>query len=119
MISEYINMTNNIKTTQNTCELNVEVYFVKEDEYTTAYCPALEVSGYGLTEEEARESFDVALKIFLEETNKRGTFEKYLLAHGWTLQQQPEFIYTPPKETGLASAIKESSHRKMSIPVFC
>jgi hypothetical protein len=112
-------MLNNIKKNSNTCEISVEVYFVKEDEYITAYCPVLEVSGYGLSEEEARESFEVALKIFLEETNKRGTFEKYLLAHGWTLQQQPEFNYIPPKETNLAFAIKESSHRKMSIPVFC
>ena len=77
-------------------KINVEVIIVKEDEYFVAYCPSLELSAYGDSKESALRSFDKEVKIFLDETHKRGTLEKYLLKNGWKLQQKPEIRYEPP-----------------------
>lgn len=78
-------------------EINVEVFIVKEGKYFTAYSPALEISGYGNSVENAKTSFKTEVQIFLEETHKRGTLEKYLLKNGWKLQQTPIINYEPPR----------------------
>ena len=70
---------------------------IKEEDYIVAYCPALELSSYGKTKAEAKAAFAAEIKIFIEETSNRGTLEKYLLKHGWTLQQFPELAYQPPR----------------------
>ncbi len=79
-----------------TYKISVQVGIIKEKECYVAYCPALELSSYGNTEAEAKESFDEALGIFLTETERKGTLEKVLLGLGWTLKQKPSFEYLPP-----------------------
>lgn len=76
--------------------VSVKVIVGKEDGHFVAYCPALNLSSYGDSEEEAREAFEEALEIFLEETHKKGTLEKLLLKLGWQLQQLPKASYKPP-----------------------
>ncbi len=68
----------------------------KEGKYFVVYCPALELSSYGKTEKDAKAAFLENLKIFLNETYKKGTLEKCLLQLGWQLQQKPKPVYTPP-----------------------
>jgi hypothetical protein len=109
-------MLNKIIKTGNSCNIEVELFYFKDDEYYVVDCPALNTCGYGLTEKAAQESFDIQLNIFLEESHKRGTFEKCLLQYGWTLKQVPEFQYIPPKPTSIA---KGSSHKRVSVPVYC
>jgi hypothetical protein len=46
----------------------------------------------------AMKVFDKEVHIFLAETHKRGTLEKYLLKNGWILQQIPELNYEPPHQ---------------------
>ena len=77
-------------------EVVVTVLMLKEEQYHVAYCPALELSSYGETEQEAKSAFEEAMTIFVEETDRKGTLEKVLLKLGWTLQQLPELKYTPP-----------------------
>jgi len=81
----------------NKIKINIVVILYKEGDYYIAYCPALELSSYGNTEKEAEEYFLDALKIFVEDTTKKGTLEKCLLKFGWTLQQVPEMKYEPPR----------------------
>jgi len=76
---------------------NVEVIITKEDNLYVAYCPAIEVSGYGDTIENTKASLNEEIQIFLEETFQRGTLEKYLLKQGWFLIQVPELKYEPPR----------------------
>jgi predicted RNase H-like HicB family nuclease len=87
-----------IRRTKNATVVNVDVLLFREDKYFVAYCPALEVSSYGETEEEAKSAFDEALDIFIEETEKRGSFEKALLKLGWSLRQVPQPSYIPPRK---------------------
>jgi len=75
----------------------VDVLVGKQDDYFIAYCPALELSSYGKTENQARKNFEVELEIFLEETEKKGSLEKLLLKLGWCLKQTPSPSYIPPK----------------------
>ena len=90
-------MPNSITKEKSAFKINVKVIIVQEDDYFVAYCPALEVSGYADSIEKAKASFDEEMKIFLSETVKRGTLEKYLLKMGWRLRQIPELNYEPPK----------------------
>ena len=48
------------------------------------YCPFLDLSGYGNTELEAKESFKIVLGEFLQYTLRKKTFEKELKELGWT-----------------------------------
>jgi hypothetical protein len=61
-----------------------------------AYCPALELSSYGDDQNDAKEAFGEAMKIFLSETDRKGTLERYLLKLGWQLQQKPKPMYNQP-----------------------
>lgn len=90
-------MSNKIMQSDQEIIINLEVFIIKEDKYYTAYSPALEISGYGSSIEKAKSSFETEVKIFLDETNKRGTLEKYLLKNGWKLQQTPVVNYEPPR----------------------
>jgi len=90
-------MTNKILKEKMNISIEIEVGFVKEEDYYVAYCHALELSAYGKSIAEARASFEKEVKIFLEETHKRGTLEKYLLQNGWRLQQLPSSVYKLPK----------------------
>ena len=58
----------------------VEVLLVLDDDsgQYVAYCPALEVSSYGDTEEEARAAFEDALAIFIKDTTERGTLDQFV-----------------------------------------
>lgn len=76
--------------------VNVEVALFEEDNMWIAYCPALEVSSYGDGKKEAKEAFEEAMQIFLSETERKGTLEKFLLKLGWQLQQKPIPVYNPP-----------------------
>lgn len=76
--------------------VGITVVVFKEEDIFVAYCPALELSSYGDNEMEAKEAFDEALEIFIEETSKKGTLERELLKLCWKLQQRPKPSYQPP-----------------------
>lgn len=73
--------------------VSVGVAFVREEDYVVAYCPALELSAYGKNEQSAKKAFEEALKIFLEETTKKGTLAKVLTKLGW---RKSIHTYEPP-----------------------
>jgi predicted RNase H-like HicB family nuclease len=86
--------------------LHVPVKIFKEGDYMVAYCPVLEVASCGKTVEEAKRAFDGAIRIFIEETTKRGTLEKELLSLGWTLRQEPSCKYQPPASRRSLTSIR-------------
>ncbi len=76
----------------------IEVQLIKEGDYIVSYCPSLQISSFGLTEDEAKEGFEGALRTFIDETHSRGTLEKILLNLGWSLKQKPTADYKPPRQ---------------------
>ncbi|UOR06226.1 hypothetical protein MUN82_03820 [Hymenobacter aerilatus] len=79
--------------------LQIEAFILKEGKHYVAYCPALELSSYGSSPEDAKEAFGEAIEIFLEDTAEKGTLEKLLLSLGWTLRKRPTPEYQPPHFT--------------------
>jgi len=90
-------MVNFIETDEGeTVELSLEVNLIKEGDFIVAYCPSLELSSYGDSEDDAKIAFEEALKIFIDETQSKGTFFNELLNLGWVLQKKPLASFTPP-----------------------
>lgn len=87
---------NTVSKLRNSINVTVQVVLFQEDGIWVAYCPALELSSYGDDKDDAREAFEAAMKIFLSETDRKGTLERYLLKLGWQLQQKPRPIYNQP-----------------------
>jgi hypothetical protein len=68
----------------------------EEDGCNIAYCPALDVSGYGNSAEEALESFKISLSEFFKYLTNKKTFEKEMIRMGWTFSQNKHKGMTPP-----------------------
>src|SRR5438874_2268557 len=85
-----------MKKPAHSIEVDVAVLILKDGNAYVAYCPALNISSYGSSAKDAKAAFDENMKIFLSETLRKGTLEKYLLKLGWMLQQIPEPFYKPP-----------------------
>lgn len=66
------------------------------------YCPALDLSGYGKTEEEARSSFETVLEEFLRYTINKGTLVEDLESLGWKRSRSKSSAkMTPPAISSL------------------
>jgi predicted RNase H-like HicB family nuclease len=92
-----IYMTNIIKTDGNSVvNVLLEVELIKEGDYIVSYCPALELSSFGVTEDDAKEGFEGILETFLKDTHEKGTLERVLLDLGWSLKKIPTVKYRPP-----------------------
>ena len=60
------------------------VFLFKEEDSYIAYSPALDLSGYGKTEEDARNSFNITLKEYFDYCVDKGTLYQDLVNHCWT-----------------------------------
>ena len=60
-----LNLSGNIEHGNRIIEVQLNVYSFKEDESYIAYCPALDLSSYGTTENNAKASFEEILAITL------------------------------------------------------
>ncbi|MCX6235491.1 MAG: hypothetical protein NT175_12380 [Bacteroidetes bacterium] len=69
----------------------------KENDICFVYSPTLDITGYGNTDQEARDSFNIALKEFLRYTTNKKTLNDELKRLGWTIvKHQPNPIYNQP-----------------------
>jgi len=76
----------------------------EEDNVTIIYSPALDLSGYGYSQSEAKQSFSEALHEFFRYTNNKKTLDKVLKELGWAVRgskKKPKF--NPPKDSDLVS----------------
>lgn len=76
----------------------------KEDDVTIVYSPALDLSGYGYSSEEAKNSFNIALHEFLRYTSNKNTVNDILKDLGWKIKgskKNPK--YQPPLNTELVN----------------
>ena len=86
------------------------------------YCPALALSSYVEDQNNAKEAFGEAMRIFLSETDRKGTLERYLLKLGWQLQQKPKPMYKQPnifllKNRRLLRKNPQIYNEKIALPV--
>jgi predicted RNase H-like HicB family nuclease len=73
--------------------VRVQVLFIKEGKYIIAQAPALDLSTFGDTIEEAKEAFAEALDLFMDHLVEHGTLDEVLSGLGW---QQEDERWVPP-----------------------
>lgn len=74
-------------------KFSLPVSFLREGRYFIAYTPALDLSTYGKSYEEARVRFGEVLQIFFEEILEKHTVDKVLSDLGW---QKVRKQWVPP-----------------------
>lgn len=74
-----------IKISYGQINSELAIFIFKEGTSYIAYSPALDLSGYGETEEEARSSFNIAISEYFKYGVTEGTLYKDLKEHGWRM----------------------------------
>lgn len=70
--------------------IKVGVYLFKEDNTFIAYCPALDMSGYGESEIEAKKSFEQSMMMYVEYCVHKNTLVADLKKHGWDIKSKKQ-----------------------------
>ncbi len=70
---------------KNTNEVILSLFSFIDDEVHIIYSPALDLSGYGKSEEDAKQSFEIALEEFIKYTNNKQTLTKELERLSWEM----------------------------------
>jgi len=65
-----------------TGKMQLSLFAFEDDGIHYVYCPALDITGYGHTDNDAKESFEKTLELYLNYTINKGTFAADLKAHG-------------------------------------
>ena len=72
----------------------------EEEGTIIAYIPVLDISGYGMNEDEAKKSLEVSLEEYFSYTVNKNTLFQDLKAHGWTIRKKDK-PYIAPEITDL------------------
>jgi hypothetical protein len=87
--------TGSWRSASNSVKVRLSLIMFNEDDTKIMYCPALEVSGYGKSEPEARESFEISLDQFLEYSIHKKTLSIELEKLGWKLHGKYKPAHPP------------------------
>lgn len=90
--------SNKIVSSNGNLSVKLDVYLFMEGEIYIAYSPALDICGYGDSEEDAKNSFSIVMDEYIAYGILHKTLIKDLRAHGWK--------------------VKSLKQRKMSAPPF-
>ena len=97
------------------------IFLFKEDDNYIAYSPALDLSGYGKTEEEARDSFNIVLKEYFDYCINEGTLYQDLKSHGWNIKQHtvetPKISMLILKNAELSNILDKKDFKKYHEPI--
>jgi hypothetical protein len=77
----------NFKNAEAKVKANIVLISFKEQDNYIVYSPHLEVTGYGKSEDEAMQSFNHCLGVFLDYTVNKKTLHKELISLGWELKK--------------------------------
>jgi len=89
-----------------------------EDNVHIIYCPAFDISGYGTTEKEAFDSFNIGLQEFFSDCqDKKSFFEN--LKPGWRLEKEdvltaPSWFDMLQKNDALQELLEQKHFRKFN-----
>lgn len=79
-------------------EFSVSIFLWEENSIFYVYSPALDLTGYGLTKEEARESFEIVLEEFIKYTHNKKTIFQELENLGWAVNKRKKRVISPDFE---------------------
>lgn len=125
--------THSFKAAYSTGESQVNlvlgVYIFTEEETYIAYCPALDISGYGKNEIEAKQSFGEVVRQYLEYCIHEHTLTEDLQKHGWKVESikqhkliSPDTVSMMKRNPDFKNLIENKEYSKymenLSIPSF-
>lgn len=114
---------NKIINNNGTINVTLDVYvFVDGDSYI-AYSPALDLSGYGDSEQSAKDSFSVVMDEYIRYAVSQKTLVKDLRAHGWRVRSvkqrkmaAPTFDAMVKSNSTFKDILENREYRKVSQP---
>ncbi len=77
-------------------KVTIDLISFEDEGSIVLYCPALDLSGYGNDEQEAKQSFQVVLDQYFSYTLNKGTFNEELKKLGWKVTKSKRKPITPP-----------------------
>lgn len=80
-----------------TIKADIPVIYLKEGDIFVCFSPAFDLVAHGDSYEDAQKSFATALKLFMQEVTKKGTWEEVLRGCGW---ERVNKEWTPPRIIG-------------------
>lgn len=101
--------SNYIKIQDGQIDAKLDVFLYENDGFKIAYAPALDLMGYGKTDEDAKTSFQIVIEDFFETSIEKNTLAAYLASHGWSGRTTTEF--RPP----LPVPLMEQNHQLQEI----
>lgn len=90
-----------------TVDIKVSLIIFNDGDNVVAYCPALDLSGYGSNEDEAIESFKIVSGEYILYSTNKETFFKDLQQHGWKLPHHKKQNPIPPEMSDLLTTNPE------------
>ncbi len=121
---EHTENINAIRNTATGVSVTLDVYVFVEDGVFIAYSPALDLCGYGNTENEAKSSFDISVREYLSYGFSRKTLVKDLRAHGWKVKSikqrrmsAPSFDVLVNNNDTFKDILENKEYRKLSEPM--
>ncbi len=93
--------------------VSIPVVLYEEDNIHYAYCAALDILGYGNTEEEARKSFEIIIEETLRYAVSHGTLDALLKGNGWHKNQPPRTSDLIAHNSELADIINNKPYRSI------
>ena|SRR5215469_2598851 len=88
----------NKKDNSEKIEVRLDMIDFQENGIFFTYAPALDLSGYGRSQDEAHRSFDIVLQEYISFTTSQKTLTEDLVRHGWYITDQH---INPPSLTWL------------------
>lgn len=76
---------------------HLDLYSFSENNIHIIYCPALDMSGYGDTEDDARKSFEEVFTTSMEYMLNKNTIHNDLKKHGWNVRGKKSHDLKSPK----------------------
>lgn len=114
---------NKITNSGDTLTVILDVYLFMEGDTYIAYSPALDLSGYGTTEQEARQSFSIVLDEYISHGLSHRTLLKDLRAHGWKVRSWAQRKMSAPSFDNMIQnndlfkdILRNKEYRKISEP---
>jgi len=86
-----------LKTSKAGVKAYLELYSFVDDGVYIVYCPALDLSGYGYSIEEAKKSFSEVFKQHITYCINKNTLYEDLLKHGWNVRGKKSRDIKAPK----------------------
>ena len=112
----------------NSVKFDLPLFLFEEDSTRFAYLPSLDLTGYGKTEEEAKESLKVVLEEFLRYTINKNTLFIEMKRLGWQVKSKKKPMHAPEISDliNTNNQLKEiinyknysTSHYQVNVPAF-